>query len=346
MNIQSHDFEISYETSQEPKTFGEVDISVIVLSYNQDQFVIQNLEAFERQSFINFELIVADDCSTDNSASEIKNWSLNTKLNHRLIFNTSNLGVCSNINNALKYAKGKYVSVIAADDWPDVNFLSEMFNAINSANENVALVFAGINQVDEGGSLLETHKNSDNHQQNSDDLLLKEFSSNEMFSLLLAANVIPAPAVLTRKEVLFEFNGYDESLLFEDYDMWLKIASRYRFIEVKQNLVNYRILPTSLSRDLKWFIARKQSEIKLLSKWFGLSSSTDLIIANRVRTLCLELIIFDHHAGDAVYQHLSLVHGYVPRARWLVFAKIVSIPFLAGVVRFAFRWEKNLGNSN
>lgn len=310
----------------------QIDVSVIVLSFNQAKYILQNLRAFEEQSFKNFEIIVADDCSSDNSREVITSWSQATSVPHQILFNATNLGVCRNINNALAATNGRFISIIAADDWPETNFLSEMYRELNSAEKDVAFAFAEINEVDE--RCFTFFPKTDPGIEKVDSYEKFIYSHEQMFSRLLIANVVPAPAVLTRKEMILEFDQYDENLLFEDYDMWLKLSSKYKSLELKTKLVNYRILPDSLSRSAKWFSKIKKSETELLLKWLGVSYDNDLVIASRVRGLCFELFL----NGDFQFARdkLKVIQKVSPSWKWKLFCYGLSNQYSALAIKRAF----------
>jgi glycosyltransferase involved in cell wall biosynthesis len=91
-------------------------ISVIVGAYNHAPFVDDCLDSVRAQSCRDFELIVFDDCSTDDTVDRIRAWSSRTSTPLTLIVNETNLGLCASRNRALAKARGKYVSTLAADD--------------------------------------------------------------------------------------------------------------------------------------------------------------------------------------------------------------------------------------
>ena len=90
-------------------------VTIICLCYNQEEFVLESLESVISQDYNQIELIIVDDCSTDNSKIVIENWLLNFP-QIQFIANNTNLGNTKSFNKALKLAKGKYIIDLAADD--------------------------------------------------------------------------------------------------------------------------------------------------------------------------------------------------------------------------------------
>jgi hypothetical protein len=93
-------------------------------------------------------------------------------------------------------------------------------------------------------------------------------SGSGMFGRILAHNFIPAPSVMMRTECVRAVGGYDESLVYEDHDMWLRLSRRYAVAFLDEPLVYWRVTPTSLSSTLA---AARQldfhlSNLRILSK--------------------------------------------------------------------------------
>lgn len=89
-------------------------VSIIIPSYNHEEYVHDSIISALQQDYKNIEIIVIDDCSRDNSVSVIKD--LNRNFNFQFIINEENLGLNNSLNKALTYAKGEYVSIFASDD--------------------------------------------------------------------------------------------------------------------------------------------------------------------------------------------------------------------------------------
>ena len=94
-------------------------VSVIVITYNSAQYVLQTLESIKRQTYKNIELIVSDDRSSDNTISICKDWVIENKhifRNVKVLQTPSNGGICHNYNYALQQANGEWIKYIAGDD--------------------------------------------------------------------------------------------------------------------------------------------------------------------------------------------------------------------------------------
>lgn len=94
-------------------------VSVIVVTYNSSNYVLKTLESIYRQSYSDIELIVSDDCSTDNTLAVCTEWVGNNKnrfVRAAVVQTPSNGGICHNYNYALQQAKGEWIKYIAGDD--------------------------------------------------------------------------------------------------------------------------------------------------------------------------------------------------------------------------------------
>jgi glycosyltransferase involved in cell wall biosynthesis len=88
-------------------------ISVIMAAYNSERFIGEAIASVVRQTYDNWELIIVDDCSTDNTATEIKKYT-----DKRIVYlkNDENKGAAYSRNRAIKAAKGEFIAILDADD--------------------------------------------------------------------------------------------------------------------------------------------------------------------------------------------------------------------------------------
>ncbi|MBP9135843.1 MAG: glycosyltransferase [Chitinophagales bacterium] len=219
-------------------------ISVCIINYNQGRFFADALNSYLSQTYSPLELIVIDDCSTDNSVEIINNLLKEKNVKANFIVNPVNWGICKNMNLAISLSKGKYFSVVASDDYFGPQRYERLINASKKSDENYKLFYSNCKLVDETGRVIE----NDFINYYRPGLLVRE---GNVFSELLKGNFIPAIALLIKKEVFGSIGYFDETLKLEDYDMWLRIAKGYKFGYVADNEVYYRQLNNSLMRTLQ-----------------------------------------------------------------------------------------------
>jgi len=186
-------------------------VSVLALCYNHARFVEACLESIRAQTFQDFELIVTDDASSDESPSLITSWLARYYPSARFIRHSRNVGLCKTLNEALSHARGRYISMIATDDTWEPTKLARQYAAIEACPSDVAMVYADAFVMDEEGnrvgeSFLEAHGVTDAPPR------------GDVFSRIADGNFIPAMATLIRLDALraarelprgFHFHGAD-----------------------------------------------------------------------------------------------------------------------------------------
>lgn len=127
-------------------------ISIGIASYNYEQFLPRALEAIKRQTFKNYEIIIVDDASSDNSIKVIKDFkSRNQDLSINLIINEKNEGILATKNKIIKYSKGKYLILCDSDDYMDDNCLEVL--AYTAKSTNADRVISEVKVIDESGKI-------------------------------------------------------------------------------------------------------------------------------------------------------------------------------------------------
>ena len=214
---------------------------MIALCYNHERFVLECLESIRGQTFQHFQLIVTDDASSDRSAEMIASWLATHKPDAIFIRRSENVGLCKILNQAVACSTGTYISMIATDDVWEASKIEAQLGVMRACTSSVAVVYSDAIQIDEAGARLA--KDFIDEQR-------PDFTppSGRIFAALAHDNFIPAMATLIRRDAIESVGGYDERLLFEDYDMWLRLARRYEFVFIDAKLARYRVVSTSLVR--------------------------------------------------------------------------------------------------
>jgi len=218
-------------------------ITVIALCFNHARFLVSCLESVRAQTCQDFQLIVCDDCSRDQSQSLISEWLSCHYPDALFIRHSRNVGLCPTLNEALSHATGRYVSMIATDDSWEPEKLAQQLAAFERLSNDVAVLYSDAHQMNEAGqrlpmSFMQAHA------------VTGDAPRGRIFSRIADGNFIPAMATLIRLEALRAVGGYDESLTYEDFDMWLRLADRYSFEFVPGKLANYRLVATSMVRTI------------------------------------------------------------------------------------------------
>lgn len=244
--------------SVEPRVPG-VDlplVTVFVACYNHARFVEQALESVRAQDYPRIQLIVSDDCSQDDSVRVIRDWLSRHWPDARLIAHVQNRGICATFNEILALAEGKYVSGFAADDVWLPGRLRAHVEFMERQPEDVGVIYGDAFQIDEHGRRL-----PDNFMAGHRNLPVRP--DGWVFDDLVEGNFIPAMTTLVRRHCFEVVGGYDESLAFEDWDMWLRISRRFQFRWWPGITAEYRVLATSMMRTQSVAIQRSIERILL-----------------------------------------------------------------------------------
>lgn len=193
-------------------------ISITCLSYNQSKFIVESLESIKKQTFQDFEILIIDDFSKDQSAIIIDEWiKANPQLNITFIKHTENKGICKSINELLAISKGKYIQMLALDDVLLPWKLEKHAEILNNSKSNEVLVFSDSLLMDDGSNLYQNRFIAYHYT-------YLNIKTGNFFDTLVSQNFIPGMSVLVKKDAILEIGGWDENLAYEDYDMWLRLS--------------------------------------------------------------------------------------------------------------------------
>ncbi len=214
-------------------------ISVYITNFNYGKFIKQAIESVLKQTYQNYELIIIDDGSSDNSKEIIKEYISQKKI--RVIFQ-SNMGLNASNNVAIRASKGNFILRLDADDYLDKNALLLLYNDIKRSKK-IALTFSDYFTVDVNGKILKFDRRHD-------------FSKKK----LLLDKPAHGACSLIRKQALIQVGGYSEEIKCQDgWDIWLKITNLYDVSNVNLPLFFYRKHGKNLTNNSqKLFKARKK----------------------------------------------------------------------------------------
>lgn len=221
-------------------------VSVVVVSYHAADTVIQTLDSIYAQTYSNIELIISDDCSTDDTVAVAQAWATNHAdrfINCIIHVNEQNLGVPGNMNTGIGLSGGYYVKVLAADDLllPDCIEKMTAYCEEKALNNLSARVIPFCIRNGEKISLKPIPL----------DESFFEKSPQAQYVDLLVDNRIFSPTFFVTRQFFDEMGGYDlRYRLMEDYPMFLKIARQgHQLHFLDDYVVEYRLSDTSLSNQ-------------------------------------------------------------------------------------------------
>jgi len=211
--------------------------SIIIPLYNKAPYIAKAIQSVAAQTFQEFELIVIDDGSKDESLEKLRVTSYELReTNPELYLNLKiveqpNQGVSTTRNDGVKLAKYPYIAFLDADDWWESTFLEEMKALIDKFSE------AGIY----GSSYFKVRNGQFIPAKIAVDASFKK-GYIDYFKVYAKTMWMPlwTGAVIVRKTVFEEFNGFKPELkMGEDFHLWVRIANKYKVAFVNKQLSNY-----------------------------------------------------------------------------------------------------------
>tara|TARA_R110000868_G_scaffold96857_3_gene266389 strand:+ start:1711 stop:2598 length:888 start_codon:yes stop_codon:yes gene_type:complete len=204
-------------------------VTVIVVSYNQSKFIVENLDSIRNQSYANIELIVADDASTDNSVLVFEKWLQENHFDAITNFHVLNTGLSTVLNECIALANGKYIKLIAADDFLHADYISSCVKLFENAAADI--VYTKAYGIDDNSTII-----TDDHFCGLDFI-----NDEELRKLLFKGNFISGATMMMRKSLYDKVGYYKKEVLLEDYDLILNALNNNLIIKyLPENLLYYR----------------------------------------------------------------------------------------------------------
>jgi glycosyltransferase involved in cell wall biosynthesis len=214
-------------------------ISVICTCFNHEKFIEESLKSVVNQTYQNFELIVVDDASKDESVWVIEKF-LGDHPNTTFIPLEKNIGICKAFNTGLKTSTGDLIIDLAGDDILLPDRLQKGVEAFANLESTYGVIFSDAEWIDGNGNHLYFH--SDKYAHHS-------IPQGNIYKDLVERYFICSPTMMFRRSVLEALNGYDESLTYEDFDFWIRSSRAFLYHYDPIVLVKKRKLKNSLSHD-------------------------------------------------------------------------------------------------
>ena len=236
-------------------------VTICLITYNHGKYIAQALDSiFQQDVDFQWELNIADDCSTDDTRSIISDYYAKYPTIINLIFQQKNVGPAKNWRDLLLSANGKYIAYIEGDDyWADKTKLKKQINFLEN-NSDFSICFHDVKSID-----LE-------NQDCGDIYALSEMPIVTSVEDLARRNYIPSPSVVVRNlPIIRNLPPWFDEIPMGDWPFYLIIAEFGKIGFIKEKLAVYRI-HSSGSWSGSSFITNNQKNIKargLLDKYFG-----------------------------------------------------------------------------
>lgn len=219
-------------------------VSVVLTSYNHERFIEESIKSILQQTYKEFELIILDDYSTDNSWNIINKFS-----DYRIkkIRNKKNLRIEGLKRIILEVAKGDLIAIAHSDDVWKYDKLEKQIKVLESDN-NIAAVFTHVEVIDQNGNIYEDKESFYYNVFNQKNRSKYEWLNTFFYY----GNCLCHPSILIRKNMYVECNmftfGYGQ---IPDMNMWIRLCLKKDIFIVEEKLVSFRILDNNCNTSGK-----------------------------------------------------------------------------------------------
>ena len=208
----------------------EILVSVIMPAYNASKFIAESISCVQNQTFINWELIIIDDGSTDNTAEVVKPFLTDARI--RYIYQKNGKQGKAR-NNAIKNSKGNLIAFLDADDIWTADKLTKQTELFSKSDVDLIFTdgYSFSSTIDQAVANMNT--------------IVGEVDLNNSLHLFLERNQIPILSVVVKKSAIEAVGMFSEiPSITEDYQLWLKLlVAGYKFYGMKEKLFYYRVHP-------------------------------------------------------------------------------------------------------
>ncbi len=229
-------------------------VSVIIPVYNGLKYLKETLNSVLSQSYKNYEIIIVNDGSTDNS-QEIINDYISQKPHIIRAFNQKNDGVSAARNCGIKEARGNYISFIDQDDlWHPTKLAKQVY--ILDHNTHIGLISCSFYYINISSERIELNN-----------ILDHDFNNETVRDQLLIRNVVGPPScVMVRKECLEKVGLFDLKLSSgpEDRDLWFRICNHYPCEFIYEELCAFRLHSDNAHKNIP---KMKENQKKYINKY-------------------------------------------------------------------------------
>jgi len=241
-------------------------VSVIMPCYNHGRFLADSIGSILNQTYRELELIVVDDCSTDNSVEVMLAFAKQDS-RVKVIQHAVNSGLSRSRNDAIRAATGEWIAFCDADDlWAEEKLACQL--KMLQQNPQYAVAYSESLIVDEKGKLT--------GEKFSDLFPLPACSSGSLFEVLCIRNFINVPSAILHKQRAGKNVYFDEQIeLVNDWWYWIRLSKEYPFLFSNQPLAKYRVHSTSTNITKRWEynVHRFRVYKRVLKNYPGLNSS-------------------------------------------------------------------------
>ena len=273
-------------------------ISVIVPLYNAERTIESTLKSVFCQTFTDLEVIVIDDGSTDSSLTKVEQLT-----DPRLqVYSFANAGAPASRNRGFARSCGDFIAFLDADDqWAKDKLAAQM--AALQANPEAAIAYSWTEYIDKDDRVVAKGQT------------IKVTSQEDTYKRLLVNNFLDSGSnPLIRREAVEAVGGFDETLqACQDYDFYLRLAMRFRFVPVPRYQIRYRFSPGSISENTA---KMEQQALQFLEKSFATAPESLQYLKTKRLTYLYRYLMMRSLEGSPNRRRSWLALSYLIKAIW------------------------------
>ena len=316
-------------------------VTVIIPTYNRAHLLGRSIKSVLGQTYRDIELIVVDDCSTDNTEEVIRSFSDERLRSIRLNKNSGSPAVPT--NKGIEAARGEYIAIQDSDDEWLPGKLEKQMNVFKKVSPEVAIVYTDVWRIRENG---EKEYLPSPHIMPEDGIIYRE-------ALGYRVEGIGTQTLLIRKECFSKTGLFDEKLrMFIDTELLIRVSKYYYFYHLQEPLVNYFDTPGSLAHDSEsWIPAR----ILILEEFFDDIRKSRRLLATHYFSIGHHLCLRGEFAQGRNYliksslaYHLNIKFlmlafmSLIGRVGYRIISTLLGVPRTLDVSPF-FKWNMDQG---
>jgi len=237
-------------------------VSIITPVYNGQDFLDRCIKSVLAQTYENWELLLIDDGSSDNSVQIIENYLEDNRI--KLLRNESNSGIPTTRNKGIENSTGEFIALLDQDDEWLPHKLEKQVSRFLEIDDSFGLIYSNVEVRTDQGILSDQKKEIE-----------PEASIQSNLELMLSRNLITSPTAMVKRKALEEVGLFDESIRWggDDYDLWIRIAHKFKFDYIDEVLCIRHEHQQNYSADKKRMMLKTIDLGEKYVKQFGLEPS-------------------------------------------------------------------------
>lgn len=281
---------------------GSALISVIMSVYNNYQFLHESIDSIIKQTVVDFEFLIVDDCSTDKRIIEVLHKYAKRDNRVKVFSRSRNVGLTKNLNFLLNKSRGKYIARMDADDISRNDRFKKQLEYISK--RKLDILSSNCEYIDEFGKIICVRKAY------SLEYILKSLQKRKM-------NLLIHPSVMFNKESVMKLGGYNEAYRTgQDGDLWLRMLDYgFKVDIINEPLLKYRISNNNITvsrlknKDINYRIAQICSDngkYGLALNYVGKTKSFRLIALIFLRFIKINILM----KNLGLSRHYDKIHKF------------------------------------